>query len=488
MTSSLPRQQSFEWVTYQYRHLTKEAQAEFEAWIVMNDWSDVYAAVGSDQKASAYQRHIDRAMDTFFPLRTVKKKSTDPPWLNRATKKKIRRRNEIYMKEGESELWRWMKKTIDDIIRDRKKGYMEEKKKQLTSEDANRSFFRLVKAFNTPEKPQTFDVRSLCPGMSDPQVANNLADFFNRISEEFDPLSPDQIPVAHWRRLEPLSPHEVSARIKRFRKPKSMVAGDVFPDLMTRFCDFFAMPLTDLFNEIASSGIWPSIWKTEYVTVIPMKSCPETFGDLRNISCTMLVSKIMESYVALKFNQYGGTRGCSGGHMIIKVWQKILSNLEDRRAATVLTSIDYAKAFNRLSFQHCLAAFARQGASRPILQLLASFLSGRTMRVRVGSDWSTPRQVTGGCPQGSILGVLLFNLTTDDLEEGSDFVSSVYRPFRAGGLVRKRMTRKTSTAQLQMRRPGAGLARSQTKKLSTRLAPPCPPTTTSSSQAPDPTL
>ena len=99
--------------------------------------------------------------------------------------------------------------------------------------------------------------------------------------------------------------------------------------------------------------------------------------------------------------------------MLIKVWQKILSNLEDRRAGTVLSAIDYAKAFNRLSFQHCLKAFAKRGALTPILRLIATFLTGRSMSVRVGSTWSEPREVTGGYPQESILGVMLFNITTD---------------------------------------------------------------------------
>ena len=215
-----------------------------------------------------------------------------------------------------------------------------------------------------------------------------------------------------------------------------MVQGDMFPELLTHFSHFFAIPLTSIYNEIAHTAVWPAAWKNEFVMVIPKKSHPEGFGDLRNISCMLLLSKIMESYVlewvgqevAVKLNQYGGVRGCSGGHMVLKVWQKILQNLEDRRAATILTSIDYAKAFNRLSFQQCLQAFAKRGTSTPLIRLIATFLTNHSMTVRVAGSWSTPRPVTGGCPKGSILGVLLFNITTDDLEEGSPYVRQAGRP------------------------------------------------------------
>ena len=137
----------------------------------------------------------------------------------------------------------------------------------------------------------------------------------------------------------------------------------------------------------------------------------------------MLPSKVYESYilnwvqteVKLRDTQYGGVKGCSTAHLLVGVWDEVMRGLEDDRAAVMLTAIDYAKAFNRLSFQHCLKSFASKGASTQILELLATFLSNRTMTVRVGASWSAPRPVNGGVPQGSILGVFLYNMATDDL-------------------------------------------------------------------------
>ena len=128
-------------------------------------------------------------------------------------------------------------------------------------------------------------------------------------------------------------------------------------------------------------------------------------GDLRNIFCIMLSSKIYESYiidwlkseVTCKYNQYGGIKGFSVLHLLADLWDEVLGSLGDERAAAVITNINYAKAFNRLSFQHCLRAFARKGASTQTIALWATFLSNKTMTVKVAGAWSTLRPVYGGC-------------------------------------------------------------------------------------------
>ena len=152
----------------------------------------------------------------------------------------------------------------------RRKTYLESQKSGLLAADAQRNFFRNVKA--------------LFPGKSEAQAAAELAEFFNRISSEFQPLEPCDIPRMHSRELPVLLPYQVEGRIKAFKKPKSMVRGDIFPNLLEKSATLLAIPLTIIYNEITRSHVWPTIWKQEFVTVIPKCRNPTGLGDLQNLS------------------------------------------------------------------------------------------------------------------------------------------------------------------------------------------------------------
>ena len=87
-----------------------------------------------------------------------------------------------------------------------------------------------------------------------------------------------------------------------------------------------------------------------------------------------------------------------------------LLGLKDERAASLLTAIDYTKAFNHLNFQHCLRACAQKGVYSDTIALLATFVFNRKMSVRNIDTCSTLQPVYGGVNQGSILGGLLFSI------------------------------------------------------------------------------
>ena len=111
---------------------------------------------------------------------------------------------------------------------------------------------------------------------------------------------------------------------------------------------------------------------------------PESLADLHNIYVTLLFSKILEKCIlrlameeiTLKTNQYGGVKGCSTAHMHHSshryIWQNMRETAEDYRSATVLTAVVFDKAFNRMSFQHCLHAIKKKGSSTDIIRMIAT--------------------------------------------------------------------------------------------------------------------
>ena len=198
--------------------------------------------------------------------------------------------------------------------------------------------------------------------------------------------------------------------------------GDIDPRLATKYADLLAIPLHYLYSQIHNQLHWPTLWKTETVTLIPKNSAPEGLAQLRNLSCTPLFSKLLESFilgtlkqkVKLTRNQFGGIKGVGVNHFLAETWDQVLSSLEDCNAAVSLMSIDFEKAFNRMDHRHCITSLQALGADEGDIQLVQAFLHGRRMQVKVGKTRSVPRTVPGGSPQGSILGNFLFCASTNE--------------------------------------------------------------------------
>ena len=135
-------------------------------------------------------------------------------------------------------------------------------------------------------------------------------------------------------------------------------------------------------------------------------------GSMPEYSMHEFLSKVLESFilqwpreeVQLLPNQYGGQPGCGPAHFLIEMNDYISTALEDNRAAVIMTSMDFSKAFNRLNHTTCLDEFRKKGASTDLIEIVACFLRGRKMKVKVGEHFSTARNINVGAPQGSVLG------------------------------------------------------------------------------------
>ena len=197
---------------YTYRVYTPKSEAAFLDWIRGYDWTPVLSALTSQDKAVQYQNIIEWAMDNFFPRRTGRRREGEDPWFNEVARKKTRKKRIVYQEEGRSPRWWALRADLDKYLDQKRQQFLENQRCKVFSPDASKNFYKNVRSYSSAEKPKEFDLRQLKPELNDQEMADNLAHFFHRISDEFDPLAPDEIPTSYGRVLPKLTPHQVAEK------------------------------------------------------------------------------------------------------------------------------------------------------------------------------------------------------------------------------------------------------------------------------------
>ena len=77
--------------------------------------------------------------------------------------------------------------------------------------------------------------------------------------------------------------------------------------------------------------------------------------------------------------------------------------------------MDLSKAFDTLDYDLLIAKLHAYGFSKSALKLTQSYLSDRWERVKINTSYSSWSALLKGVPEGSVLGLLLFNLYINDL-------------------------------------------------------------------------
>ena len=415
----MPRVPSYTVQNYSYFHQTEESHKKMGQWLRTVDWSPINGATSTEAAVEFLHSKFSQGQRECYEEKTRKKKSSEPVWMADWIRDLIEDRRKIFQTDrGRSERWKVVKKRTSKIITKRKKKCDQFILEKFRRENNPGKLFHHVDCLLGNNTKPRWSPTEMFPEKTPLETAEEMASFFNSISQQYEPLNQEDIPFTFPRSLPTLTVNQVKDQIKKQKKPKSTVDGDLPPQLWDLYPDVLAPPVTDLFNMITEKKSWPGQWKLEYVTIIPKITNPQHPNECRNISCTNYLSKLYESFVLEwcrqevkpKNNQYGGEKGSSATHLMIEVMDDLTSALEDNRAGVILSAIDFSKAFNRLDHLKCLEAFAEKGASSETLQLLGSFLSSRRMVVRVEGKKSNPRPVNAGAPQGSVLGLSLIHI------------------------------------------------------------------------------
>ena len=98
----------------------------------------------------------------------------------------------------------------------------------------------------------------------------------------------------------------------------------------------------------------------------------------------------------------------------------------DGHQCVAILSTDMSKAFDSLHPPLMLNKLRAYGFAENTVNLLRSYLSNRQNRIRLGSLTSSWQVVNRGCPQGSALGPLLWNIFQNDLAYEINLNLSMY--------------------------------------------------------------
>ena len=184
--------------------------------------------------------------------------------------------------------------------------------------------------------------------------------------------------------------------------------------------------LTHIINFSISANVFPDLWKKAYIRPIPKISSPSVLKDYRPISLLPTVSKVLEKVVALQMYSYlcdhnlwnpvqsGFRKNHSTASALLKVSTDIVNFIE-AGDVTVLTLLDYSKAFDMVNHQLLLAKLSFLGFMESTTEWFRSYLGNRSQLIFDKQPLSEWIHINNGVPQGSILGPLLFIIMSHDI-------------------------------------------------------------------------
>ena len=374
-----------------------------------------------------------------IPNKSIRVRTSDPPWITTLLKRQIRKRKRLYRKAKQTNLERhWIKfrqlrNETNTMIRNSKQQFYDNIAKKLKSKSLSpKDWWSTLKTFISP------NLNSAIPPIEsegiiytdDFEKANLFNNYFQgqTVLDDSNAVLPELPEPSYLTSLSSIAfdPQEVEENLRTLKTDKASGPDGLSNRILKELSHELSSPLCSLFNKSLSLGKFPSPYKDANVTPVHKKGDLSLVSNYRPISLLNSVAKLFEKLVfkylynhlqdnnMLSSLQSGFIPGDSTVNQLAYLYHIFTEALDaGKEVRTVFC--DISKAFDRVWHEGLIYKLKAAGVSGDVLKWFQSYLSGRRQRVVLPGSLSEWVYIKAGVPQGSILGPLLFLLYINDI-------------------------------------------------------------------------
>lgn len=392
-------------------------------------WIDVYSSNHVDEKVKILTDNLLALYNKYVLEKKIYTNKNSCPWISQNVRDLMKERDALYkryVRTKDRVVWENYK-----VLRNRVKRLMRDGRNRhfqslFESGKSSKDLWRILKSQGCGKEQKK---------LVEPVVdLNSLNDYFCGLNNFFD----DNL-IAYYENQRLCDVQELFSFTEVHQEMIFKALNDISSNavgndgLHLKFIKLVWSEIKDVVCHVLNfsllNSVYPDQWKRSMIIPLPKTKEPLECKDYRPINILCVLGKVLDKLVYFQLcsfieekhilsNFQSGYRALfSTQTALIKVLDDVRLAM-DKRSVTLLTLLDFSRAFDCVNHSLLLAVLKSYNFSDSVVKWFNDYLSSRYQQIKTASGIvSTWKLNSVGVPQGSTLSALLFSLYINRLPD-----------------------------------------------------------------------